>query len=73
MKNIFGLDAYPIFIMWEQLNLNNFLDDMALDESWEHSCLHYGIFLQSEFNKESESEYECIRKYVQSLVQFYIN
>ncbi len=73
MKNIFGLDAYPVFIMWEQLNLNNFLDDMAMDEMWEHSCMHYGIFLQSEFNKELESEYICIYKYVQSLIQVYNN
>lgn len=55
MKKLFGLDAYPIFIMWEQLKLNNFFEDQSLDEMWEHSCMEYQMFRQSNYDTDSQS------------------
>jgi hypothetical protein len=67
MKNIKGLNAYPIFIMWEQLNLNNFFEDQSLDEMWEDSCMEYEMFKRSKYDDEFQSEYDCITQYVKSL------
>jgi len=65
-------EAYPVFIMYEQLNLNKFFEvDYSLDTIWEEACSYYDKFLDSEFNKESESEYDCIAKYVKSIMIFY--
>ena len=67
MNKLFGLNAYPIFIMWEQLKLNNFFEDQSLDEMWEHSCMEYQMFRQSKYDTDSQSEYDCIAQYVKSL------
>jgi len=64
------ISAYPVFIMHEQLNLNGFLENTyshGLDAVWEHCCMEYEIFINSEYNDENKSEYDCIVKYVQHL------
>jgi hypothetical protein len=65
-------EAYPVFIMYEQLNLNGFFeDDYSLDTIWAESCTYYDKFLNSEYNKETQSEYDCIAQYVKNLAIFY--
>jgi hypothetical protein len=67
-------EAYPVFIMYEQLNLYGFFeDDYSLDTIWAEACSYYDKFLDSEYNKESESEYDCIANYVKSIMDFYLS
>jgi len=69
-KVLFGEDAYPIFIMHEQLLSHGFLDDESLDEMWTHCCLEYQMFLKSNYNSDKMSEYDCIQLYVKSLINY---
>lgn len=62
--------AYPVFIMYEQLNLNGFFKtelEYGLDEIWDSSCEHYQKFVESKYNDEYKSEYDCIVDYVNAL------
>jgi hypothetical protein len=67
------LNAYPVFIMHEQLNLHGFFEDQSLDLIWESCCGHYNDFLNSKFNDSNKSEYDCIADYVRNLMEFYTN
>lgn len=68
------ISAYPVFIMYEQLNLIEFFEsDWGLDEIWESSCIHYEEFVNSKYNDENQSEYDCITKYVKGLIEQYTN
>ena len=70
IPTLIGADAYPVFIMYEQLNCQGLLDDsQALDEIWEGCCMHYATFLPSKFNRFDKSEYDCIVDYVNSLTK----
>lgn len=63
-------EAYPVFIMHEQLLIAGKLSHtygQGLDAVWEHCILEYTMFLKSRFNSENESEYDCIVEYVNSL------
>lgn len=67
-----NLSAYPVFIMYEQLNLNGYYEsDFGLDEIWENCCIHYDNFVKSKFNDEFQSEYDCISDYVKALIKSY--
>lgn len=68
MKNYLGADAYPVFVMYEQLNAKNLLNfDEGLDRVWENCVVEYQSFRQSEYNDSSKSEYCCIVNYVEVL------
>ena len=67
---LIGADAYPVFIMHEQLNLYGFLHEsykQGLDAVWEHCCMEYAMFLLSKYDVAGKSEYDCIVNYVKSL------
>jgi len=73
MKTSKFLSSYPVFIMWEQLNLNGFFENESLDIMWELSCSHYEDFLITPYNSDEKSEYDCINEYVKNLIKFYTN
>jgi hypothetical protein len=67
-----NLSSYPVFIMWEQLNINGFYEAnngrFGLDEMWESACTHYEDFKKSNYDNPHESEYDCIMDYVKSII-----
>lgn len=67
-RRLVGDDAYPIFIMFEALYKRKFLDfNQGLDSVWENCVFEYAMFQGSQFNREDQSEYDCIHAYVRNL------
>ena len=68
IKKLVGQDAYPVFIMFEQLYLRKFLNfNTGLEAVWEHCVYEYKMFQGSKFDDSKKSEYDCIREYVLSI------
>lgn len=68
----FGND-YGVFIMHEQLKAKGLLDkhyEIGLYEVWEHCVAKYLHFLNSDYNSERQSEYDCIVDYVDSFKEY---
>lgn len=73
---LIGDDAYPVFIMHEQLSLHGFLNEPyehGLDYVWDYCCMEYATFLPSKYNVADKSEYDCIVDYVKSLTKPILN
>lgn len=67
-KALIHTSAYPVFIMYEQLNMKGFFEsELGLDEIWEICCEHYANFDDSKYNNQDKSEYDCIVDYVDAL------
>lgn len=47
------------------------VSDFGIDEIWENCCIHYDNFVNSKFNNEFKSEYDCISDYVEALMESY--
>lgn len=62
---------YGVFVMHEHLKNANLLErqyDIGLDAVWEYCVAKYIHFLSSDYNNDSQSEYDCIRDYVNSIL-----
>lgn len=63
-----GDDAYPVFVMLEQMNINGLIDwDEPLDTIWESCVYEYARFERGAFNDTGRSEYDCISDYVRNI------
>ena len=58
--------TYPVFLMSQLLEAATTLfDDLAYDEIWDASFIHYDVFVESECKGE-QTEYMEIENYMQN-------
>ena len=60
-------DAYPVFIVYKELEARNAIPDHLgndLDLIWSHCVEIYEGFVKSEENDHDRSEYDCIVAYL---------
>jgi len=59
--------TYPTFLISQLLEAATTLfDDLAYDEIWDASFIHYRIFAESEWCKGEQTEYMEIENYMQN-------
>jgi|TARA_R110000787_G_scaffold122936_3_gene233839 hypothetical protein len=58
-----NIDGYAVYVTAHLLDDN----PQFLDEHWEFATLTYKTFLESKFNINTRSEYDCIHAYIEHL------
>tara|TARA_R110000868_G_scaffold407831_1_gene689652 strand:- start:493 stop:693 length:201 start_codon:yes stop_codon:yes gene_type:complete len=62
------MDGYNVFLAVELARLHNLiLADLEYDATWEQATSLYKDFLESPFNVDTASEYDCIYDYFKDL------